>query len=248
MLTPIDKINRRGNNIIQVVITRNCSLYNCSDCTQLLPFRQDVKEMSLECIEEALVGLQGWSGVAAVFGGCPNTHSHFPEVLSLWRKYIPDQRQRGLWTNDLLKYGAECKQTFWPNGRFNLNVHGSHEAAAKMRKWLPGIPIYGENGNIHHAAILADYRDYGYTEKQWVFMRERCTINQNWSSGIYQGSDGKPYAYFCEVAGSITGVLTDRHEDVGVPATPGWWKQPMEKFEHQVGACCDRGCGVALNM
>lgn len=243
MLTPYDKVTRGGNDIVQIVLTRTCDVHDCSNCTQLLPFRKDAREMSLECVEAALISLAGWPGVRAMFGGNVCTHSRFPEVAALWRKHVPDQRQRGCWTNNLMKYGEEVRRTFWPHGRFNLNCHGNAAAAAEMRRWLPGVPVYGEAGGIHHAAMLVDYRDRGLSDEQWVALRERCDINQKWSSAIYQGPDGSPVAYFCEVAGSLDGVRGESH---GVPAVPGWWRQPMAHFAHQVGACCDRGCGVPL--
>lgn len=243
MLAPIEKLRRGGNDTIQVVVTRNCDVFNCSNCTQLLPFRKDAREMSLECVEEALVSLQGWPGVAACFGGNPCTHSRFPDVCALWRKHVPDQRRRGLWTNNLMKYGADVRETFWPYARFNLNVHGSARAAEEMRRWLPGIRVYGEAGRNHHAAMLMNRRDYGVPDPEWDAARERCDIGVRWSAGVYQGQDGHPKAYFCEVAGSLSGT---RGEDNGVPAVPGWWQQPMSHFEAQVASCCDRGCGVPL--
>lgn len=248
MLATIDKVQAGGNNIVQIVVTRSCNLYTCSNCTQLLPFRQDTLHMSLECFREACRSLKGWPGVAALFGGNPCSHPQFPELCKILLEEFPNQRQRGLWTNDLLRHGEVAKRVFWPNGRFNLNVHGSKKAADQMRQWLPSIPIYGETGEVHHAPMLINYRSYGYTDQQWILMRERCDINQKWSSGIYQGSDGHPYAYFCEVAGSLIGVLHGRHEEVGIPAVPGWWREPMSKFQHQVHQCCDQGCGVPLRM
>lgn len=243
MLAPIDKITNRGNDIIQLVITRTCDK-QCSNCTQLLPFRRDVREMSLECVEEALVATANWPGVIACFGGNPCTHSRFADVCKLFQKHIPDQSRRGLWTNNLLRHGDIAKETFWPKGRFNLNVHGSDEAAAAMQEHLPGIEIFGRKTS-EHGGMLHHYADYGYTYEQWAAKREKCPINQNWSAGIYQGADGHPYAYFCEVAGSLSAI---RGEDNGLRVTLDWWKRPMADFQDQVRTCCDRGCGVPLNL
>jgi hypothetical protein len=243
MLAPLEKVESRRNDIVQIVITRKCSVHTCSNCTELLPFRKDAPEMSLECVEEALVSLDGWPGVRAAFGGDPCSHSRFPEVCALWKKHVTNQRQRGLWTSNILRHGSVARDTFWPNGRFNLNVHGNSKAADEMRKWLPGIPIYGETGRIHHGAMLLDRRDFAVSDDEWIALRETCDINQKWSSAVVQGPDGKPRAYFCEVASALDSI---RGEDHGVPAVPGWWRQPMEHFQHQVSGCCDRGCGVPL--
>lgn len=243
MLAPIDKITKRGgNDIIQVVITRSCDIFNCSECTQLLPFRRDALEMSLECIEEALIGLQGWPGIVGCFGGNPLVHSKFPEVCELWKKYIPDQRHRGLWTNNLLKHGQVCHDTFWPHGRFNLNVHGNELAAAEMTKWLPNIKVWGKQPSQHGGQLL-DYSDYGISHYEWTRLRENCDINQHWSGAIYQRDDGYAYIYFCERAGALDGV---RGTNFGVRVEPGCWKWGMGRYQDQVTNCCDHYCGVPL--
>ncbi len=242
MLAPIDKIRRKGNDILQIVITRKCDIFNCSECTQLLPFRQDTMEMSLECVEEALDCLKGWPGVLACFGGNPLMHSRFPEVCKLWEEYIPDQRRRGLWTNNLLKHGQVVRDTFWPKGRFNLNVHGNLKAKAEMERWLPGIKVWGETPSIHGSQLL-DYRDLGISHLDWVRMREKCDINQKWSGAIYQREDGHPYIYFCERAGALDGV---RGTNNGIRVTHGCWAFSMDRFFEQVENCCDGVCGVPL--
>jgi len=243
VLAPIDKVSRPGgNDIMQVVITRKCSQWDCSECSQLLPFRKDALEMSLECIEQALISMQGWPGVIAVFGGNPLNHSRFPQVCELWKKHVPDQRQRGLWTNNLLKHGAIARETFWPHGRFNLNVHGDREAEKVMNEFLPGIKVWGLTPSQHGGQLL-NYADYGISDEKWVELREQCDINQNWSGAIYQRDDGRAYGYFCERAGAIDGVNGNNH---GVLAVPGWWRSGMEAFQHQVKGCCDKLCGVPL--
>lgn len=246
MLAPVDKVLNRGNDIFQIVITRKCDIFNCSECTQLLPFRKDPLEMTLECIEEALACIQGWPGVIACFGGNPCSHSRFPEVCKLWQKYVPNQRQRGLWTNNLMTHGAICRETFWPNGRFNLNVHGSTRAKADMNSWLPGIKVYGEKPSQHGGQLL-DYADYGISEERWTELRETCDINQKWSGACYGRLDEsgvmQPYMYFCERAGALDGVRGTNH---GVLMQPGCWRWAMDRFQGQVSACCDHYCGVPL--
>lgn len=242
MLAPIDKVTRKGgNDIIQVVISRSCDIFNCSECTQLLPFRRDVREMSLECIEEALICLQGWPGVIACFGGNPCTHSKFPQVCELWKKYVPNQSQRGLWTNNLMAHGRVINETFWPKARFNLNVHGNDQAKREMETWLPGIKVWGMQPSQHGGQLL-DYSDFGIQDYDWEILRENCDINKNWSGGCYE-RDGHPYIYFCERAGSLDGV---RGTNFGIRMEPGCWQWGMEKFQEQVKNCCDHYCGVPL--
>ena len=233
---------------MQILITRACDVFNCSECTQLLPFRgkhgkgkdRDPVHMSVDVFERAVDSMAGWRGIIALFGGNPAVHPEFPAICEVVRAKIPP-RQRGLWTNNLNGHGPIVKETFWPNARLNLNVHHSSEAAAYMREWLPGKQVWGE-GPVEHSSMLRDWRDMGMTESEWIAAREQCDINQKWSGAIME-RDGAPYGYFCEVAGSIDGM---RGENNGVAAMPGWWRQGMDSFGHQVRNCCDLGCGVPL--
>lgn len=244
MLTPGDKVSNGGNDIIQVVVTTTCD-ESCSNCTQLLPFRRDYKHMSLDVFRAAVQSVKDWPGVVALFGGNPCAHPHFDDICSILAHEIPEQRRRGLWTNNLFndRKGEIAQKTFYPYGRFNLNCHGNAKAAALFDKWLPGRIIQSTRTRASwHAPILMDYRDYGLSEDDWVKVREGCDINQKWSGAIVERA-GKPFAYFCEVAAAIDGATKQNH---GVEAVPGWWKLPMSYFHEQVRKCCDAGCGVPL--
>lgn len=114
-----------------------------------------------------------------------------------------------------------------------------------MDRWFPGRVIKGSDRNPSwHSAILADYRDLGMSESEWVALRENCDVNQKWS-GIIQEFDGKAYGYFCEIAGTIDALTGERN---GVEVYPGWWRESMRTFQHQVRNCCDKGCGVPLRI
>lgn len=241
MKAPTDK----RNDTIQIVITRSCDLLNCSNCTQLLPYRQDTLHMSVDVFRKALRSLEGWPGIRGVFGGNPCSHPRFSDLMQVLVEEVPDQRKRGIWTNNLLTHGALVREVFYPHGRFNLNAHVQPKAAAEIDRWLPGklIPT-SRDRDSWHSPILLDWRDAGLTEAEWVTARESCDINQTWSAAILE-RDGAPYAYFCEVAGALDGIRGENH---GIMAEPGWWKWPMARFQSQVESCCDRGCGVPLKQ
>lgn len=246
MLAPIDKVRSGVNDIMQIVVTTACTL-NCSNCTQLLPFRKDYLHMDLGVFREALESLEGWPGVVALFGGNPCSHPQFHELCTILAEYVPEQERRGLWSNDLLGHQAIAYWTFYPNGRFNLNAHGSLPAAARIWEGLPG-KLIPKSAEVHsmHAPILVDYLDMGVKPEDWPAKREACDINQKWSGAIVE-REGKAYGYFCEVAASLDGV---RGLNSGVPATEGWWRKGMESagFSAQVKQCCDMGCGVPLKL
>lgn len=267
MLTPADKIATHANDIIQIVVTRKCDIFTCSNCTQILPLRKDATEMTVECVEEALAALHDWPGVIAMFGGNPCTHSRFADLCDLWAKYVQNPAQRGLWTNNLMGKGSTAAATFFDGvSRFNFNVHTSEKAAAEIREFFPRSAIWGIKPS-QHGAVLGYHADYGVPYSEWVKARERCDINQRWSAGVYGretecddcnqgmfmvgdcvtckgiGKTQRPFAYFCEVAGSIDGVT---QENNGIPATEGWWKRPIEDFYRQIDRCCDKHCVVPL--
>lgn len=247
MLVPYDKILNKKNDIIQLIITRSCDIFKCSNCTQLLPFRKDAMHMSLECVEKALILQKGWPGVTACFGGNPSSHPQFIEICELFRKHIPNPRQRGLWTNNLLsEEKAQAASATFVDGvsRFNFNLHGNDRAVPLFKKYFPKQPLYGLKGPSQHGQILGHYTDYGLTQEQWVAERERCDINQNWSGAIRE-VDGQPYVYFCEVAASIDGV---RNTNNGLPMVQGWWQLPIGVFDGQIKNCCDKGCVVPLRL
>lgn len=239
MKAPTDK----RNDTIQILITRSCSLFKCSNCTQLLPFRKDETHMSPDVFRLALRSLEGWPGIRGIFGGNPPNHPKFADLMQILVEEVPDQRHRGIWTNDVLKHGDLIREVFYPHGWFNCNAHADEEAAKRFDKHLPGKIIEtSRSRHSWHSQVIGDYADWNIPESEWVKAREKCDINQDWSAAIME-RDGKPYAYFCEVAGAIDGM---RGENNGIEAVPGWWAWKMDKFGDQVKKCCDHNCVVPL--
>jgi hypothetical protein len=236
---------QKSNDTIQIVVTTACNLYRCSNCTQLLPFRKDYKHMTVDCFAKAVDSVVDWPGVVGLFGGNPCSHPRFEDLCAILEEKIPDQRRRGIWTNDLLGKGAVVRRTFYPNGRFNINVHGKVKIAQEIEDWLPGKVIPSSVKRLPmHSSILVTWRDMSLTRDEWAVKREACDINRNWSSAIVE-RDGEPYAYFCEVAAALDGI---RDMNLGIPTVPGWWKNSMDGFPGQVEGCCDAGCGIPLRM
>lgn len=222
-------------------MTRACDLFHCSNCTQLLPYRLDTVHMSVDVFREAVASLYDWPGIVAVFGGNPCVHPRFPELCGILSDLIPPER-RGLWTNNLRGHGEIAQKTFG-RGRLNLNAHADPSAASEMDRWFPGrVKRHSDHRPSRHSPVLMDRRDLGITDSEWVILRESCDINTHWSAAVME-RDGEPYAYFCEVAGAIDGVTGRNH---GLRVYPGWWRENMDVFKHQVSGCCDAGCGVPL--
>ena len=237
------KIRRPGgNDIIQIIVTTSCDLLQCSNCTQLLPYRIDKRFMDVDVFRKAVQSLDTWPGVIALFGGNPCSHPKFADLCQILIDEVPQQSRRGLWTNHLLGKGAIAQTTFWPHGRFNLNVHAEARAIAEMEHWLPGITILGREQPSWHSPILMHWQDMGLTYEAWVAKREQCDINQRWSGAIAE-RDGQAYGYMCEVSAALDGIRGENH---GMLAVPGWWNRPISAFQDEIASCCDRGCGVPL--
>lgn len=245
MLAPIDKIKNGGNDIIQIVVTTACNLFNCSNCTQLLPFRKDYLHMDPDVFRSACHSLRDWPGVVAMFGGNPCSHPNFPLLCQIMKEEIPTQRHRGLWSNDLMGHGQIVHETFFPYGRFNINAHTIQSAIPDIDKYLPGQLIETSRGQqAWHSSVLVHWRDMGLTYRDWVIKRESCDVNRNWSAAVVE-RDGLAYAYFCEVAAALDGM---RNQNSGMLIHDGWWRDSISSYYGQVGQCCDRGCGIPLRM
>lgn len=243
MIAPYEKLKKGGNDTIQIVASTSCDIFTCSNCTQLLPYRTDYRHMTLSCVEKALKSLVDWPGVVGLFGGNPCVHPEFEAICLLMEKLIHPQSRRGLWSNHLMGHGSLIRRVFYPDGRFNLNVHCDVEAAKEMGDWVPGRVIHSSvREKAWHAPILMSHKDLGVSEADWVTAREDCDINQKWSAAIVE-REGKPYAYFCEVAAALDGIKGTNH---GVPLHYQWWQATMAQFQGQVTGCCDQGCGVPL--
>uniref|UniRef100_A0A6M3IQM2 Uncharacterized protein n=1 Tax=viral metagenome TaxID=1070528 RepID=A0A6M3IQM2_9ZZZZ len=241
MKAPTDK----RNDTIQICVTWACDRFTCSNCTQLLPFRCDEIHMHPDCFRRAVSSVRDWPGVVGMFGGNPCVHPMFETLCDILAEEIPEQRRRGLWSNNLLGHGETVRRTFYPHGRFNLNAHGDAAAAEEIERELPGklIPHSSAKQSMH-SAILVDWRDMGIPPDTWHALREACDINLNWSAGIRE-VDGDPYVYFCEVAAALDGI---RGVNYGIPAEPGWWRWDISRFAQQVANCCNAGCGVPLRI
>lgn len=201
--------------------------------------------MSTECFREAVRSLVDWPGIVGIFGGNPCVHPQFEQICDILCEEIPEQKHRGLWSNDLMKHGALCRKVFYPEGRFNLNAHGIRDAYLGFDKYLTGKAIrHSDTTQAQHAAMLASFEDFGVPLSEWIEARENCDINQKWSGAIVERS-GKPFAYFCEVAAAIDGVLGLNR---GMPVAAGWWKHTMDAkdFDNQVAIC--NVCAVPLRM
>jgi len=231
-------------HIICIDVTNKCDLA-CSNCTRLLKNQDSLWEMTPENFRLALCSLKDFKGIIAMIGGNPCVHTEFEKLCEVFREEIPNQYQRGLWTNNYFKHREVIEKTF---GGLNLNPHNEERANEKLKD-LHNVMVNqrGFNGgyyvgNSHHAPLLTAVKDL-YQEKEMWEKIAGCDVNREWSASIVQNK-GNLRAYFCEVAASFD---LARGTDNGHPVVEGWWKKPIREFEGQIKHFCT-GCGVPARL
>jgi organic radical activating enzyme len=231
-------------HIICVDVTNKCDLA-CSNCTRLLKNQDSLWEMTPENFRLALRSLKDFKGIIAMIGGNPCVHTQFERLCEVFCEEIPNQHQRGLWTNNYFKHREVIEKTF---GGLNLNPHNEERANEKLKD-LHNVMVNqrGFNGgyyagNSRHAPLLTAVKDL-YPEKEMWEKIAGCDVNREWSASIVQ-NNGNLRAYFCEVAASFD---LARGTDNGHPVVEGWWKRPIREFEGQIKHFCT-GCGVPARL
>jgi organic radical activating enzyme len=231
-------------HIICIDVTNKCDLA-CSNCTRLLKNQDSLWEMTPENFRTALRSLKDFKGIIAMIGGNPCVHTQFEELCRVFREEIPNQFQRGLWTNNYFKHMEVIENTF---GTFNLNPHNVEKANDSLRKLYDSMILKKGfqggyyTGNSEHSPILTAVKDL-YSEKEMWEKISGCDINREWSASIVQNK-GELRAYFCEVAASFD---LARGTDNGYPVVDGWWRKPIKDFSGQIKHFCT-GCGVPARL
>jgi hypothetical protein len=216
--------------------------------------------MTSEQVDEALHSIKGYFGVVGIFGGTPVLNRDFEAICEVLRFHFAYE-QRGLWCNHPKGKGAAIRKTFCPDVS-NLNVPLDREAYDEFcRDWPESIPVLkgldaswpeaaglgpDRVGDSRHAPPFVAMQDVVPDEsKRWELIAG-CDVNQNWSSMICVFR-GELRAYFCELAAAQAMLHQNEPEypDLGLPLTPGWWKQSMDAFGAQVRYHC-HACGIPL--
>lgn len=231
--------------VLQIWTTRACDR-SCYGCTQGSNLAGKPGFITPDQFKIAVDSLTDYFGVVGIFGGNPAIHPQFDDLCTILRGAIPWE-QRGLWCNHPKGKGATARITFNP-AVSNLNVHESQEAWDEFsRDWPECRPfLKGLDSDSRHAPPFVAMQDVIPDEaERWKLIQD-CDVNRNWSAMICVFR-GELRGFFCELAAAQAMLHQDEpdYPDTGVPITPGWWKQGMKAFEHQVRKHCHE-CGVPL--
>ena len=234
------------NGVLQVHVTRACDK-SCYGCTQGSNLAGKPVMIPPAEYAKALDSIQGYFGVVGMFGGNPTMHPQFDLLCEILRSKFPKE-QCGIWCNNPRGKGAVMRETFNP-AVSNLNVHEDRAAYDEFARDWPeckGV-LKGLDTDSRHSPPFVAMRDVIPDEAtRWKLIAD-CDINKYWSAMLCHVPTRGLRAFFCEIAGAQAMLhgADPGWPDLGLPAEPGWWKQPMSAFAAQVEHYCHR-CGIPL--
>lgn len=209
-----------------IEITNKCGrqcLY-CSRYNKHLRSDQ-VKDMSLEQIERALLTYRGFKGYIGIMGGEPLYHKDFLEVCSLIRSIYPKNKM-ALWTSGHPTKWEEYKEDI--NRTFQFVAYNEHSDEQKNFQLHQPLTISIDEV-IEDESVKSQLIDGCWVQRTWC-----CSVN-------YYG------AYFCEIAAAIDYLMNDGANALSV--VDNWWFMTPDdpKFKQQRDILCGK-CGMCIPM
>lgn len=194
-------------------------------------------------------------GLIGVMGGEPTLHPRFADMCQYLYEKLPKEK---LTPPDAFTLPTDSFIEVRRRQELDAYViypyeNGLRPVVMGAGLWTTITPNYMKNFEIiqdvfrfqnlndhtnasYHQPILISRKDMGIGDKEWLKLREKCWVNQLWSSSITPKG-----CFFCEVAGALD-MLYDGPG--GLPIEPGWWKRDIEDFKEQFRWC--ELCGIPL--
>ncbi len=231
--------------IIQIDITNAC-VHECSNCTRFCGHHKKPFFMDFEMFKRAIDSLEGFDRCIGVMGGEPTIHPEFERFAEYIGEKYPS------------KY--DIKSTREPVRDFATYVHDKNyllDESLNDRKgpglWTSVSRQYNryfeviqdtfsfQNINDHanpslHQPLLVSRKELGITDDEWIPLRDKCWIQNEWSASITPKG-----AFFCEVAAALD-MLFDGPG--GWKVEKDWWKRTPDEFGEQLKWC--EICGGAV--
>lgn len=240
--------------IIQIDITNACSL-QCSNCTRFCGNHKKPFFMGYEDFKRAVDSLCEFDGVTGVMGGEPTLHPEFERfVLYLQEKYgkrkgenrllypqedfIREIKRRWDFESCVVRERNDGSRYMKPHGPgLWSNMGESYLKHYEIIQDTFGIQNLNDHRNpSYHQPGLFSRKDLGIPDEEWIPMRDRCWLQNEWSATVTPKG-----AFFCEVAGALDMLFSGPG---GWKVEPGWWKRTPEDFREQLDWC--EICGFAL--
>lgn len=240
--------------VIQIDITNACNK-RCSNCTRFCGNHKKPFFMSFDTFKRAVDSMEGYEGVTGVMGGEPTLHPEFERfVLYLHQKlgkrreenrliyphreFIKEVQHREFESHVLRK--SKDESSFFRMNGLGLwsNMGETYRKYYELIQDSFNVQFLNDHINpSYHQPGLISRKDLGIPDEEWVKMRDRCWIQNEWSATITPKG-----AFFCEIAGALD-MLFDGPG--GWKIEPGWWKRTPEEFGDQLHWC--ELCGFALD-
>jgi len=240
----------RHMRIIEIDITNACDK-TCSNCTRLCGNHKKPYFMDFETFKKAVDSLDGYQGIRSIMGGEPTLHPEFERFIKyLGSKYPERENPYVAPQKDFIKQvhrveldnfqmindGVERIDIVGP-GMFS-NMGSNYKKHYEMITDI--LPFQGLNDHqnpIFHQSALITRKELGIPDDEWIEMRDKCWLQNEWSAGITPKG-----CFFCEIAGVLDWILDGPG---GWKIEPGWWKRTPEEFGDQLNWC--ELCGFALD-
>ncbi|MCQ2498087.1 MAG: radical SAM protein [Lachnospiraceae bacterium] len=239
---------------IQVDITNACNK-RCSNCTRFCGNHNKSFFMDYDTFKRAIDSLDGYTGVVGVMGGEPTLHPQFERFVAYIREkfgerkeqnrliypqknFIKEVRRREFESHVLRQEEGKqdnfrmCGPGLWSN------MGASYRKYYELAQDTFNVQFLNDHINSsYHQPGLFSRKDLGISDEEWIPMRDKCWIQNEWSATITPKG-----AFFCEIAGALD-MLFDGPG--GWKIEPGWWKRTPEEFGDQLHWC--EICGFALD-
>ncbi len=239
---------------IQIDITNACNK-RCSNCTRFCGNHRQSFFMDYDTFRRAVDSLDGYDGVVGVMGGEPTLHPEFERFIGYIREKFGTKKEENRLIYPQREFIKEVRRREFESHVLRRPEHGY----SNFKMCGPGLwSNMGESYRRHyeliqdtfHVQFLNDHinssyhqpglfarKDLGIPDEEWIKLRDKCWIQNEWSATITPKG-----AFFCEIAGALD-MLFDGPG--GWKIEPGWWKRTPDEFGDQLHWC--ELCGFALN-
>ena len=241
----------KNMRIIEIDITNACDK-RCSNCTRLCGHHQKPYFMDFETFKRAVDSLDGYQGIRSMMGGEPTLHPEFERFIEYLGSKFPERKNPMVKPQRADKFIEKVQEVEFSNfeeideGMPRMDIVGAgmfSNMGATFKKYYEVIsdtlPFMGLNDHlntIYHQSALITRKELGIPDDEWVKLRDKCWLQNEWSAGITPKG-----CFFCEVAGVLDMLLDGPG---GWPIEPGWWKRTPDQFGDQLHWC--EFCGFAL--